>query len=325
MQDKLIIAIPSKGRLEEKAAALFDKAGVGLKRDAARGYTGHIVTMEAVEIAYLSASEIATRLRDGSVHIGITGEDLLREEVSDMDSTILLLKPLGFGHANVVVAIPDGWRDVTHMSDLAEVAGDFRSRHGQRLRVATKYFQLTQDFFALHGITDYTIVRSFGATEGAPASGAAEIIVDITSTGATLTANQLRIPDDGVILRSEANLTASLTADWSASARAAIRKILHRLEARSDADKMVELTFETNSADEIWLAELCKEFGATAIGNIDTLTNGSLCVVLNKSAMAPFCEALHQKGKAIVTARDASHIFSARNEIFDRLLSRLPA
>ncbi len=325
MQDKLIIAIPSKGRLEENAAALFDKAGMRLKRDAARGYTGHIPGMDNVEIAYLSASEIATRLRDGAVHIGITGEDLLREEVSDLDTTILLLKPLGFGHANVVVAIPDGWSDVTHMSDLAEVAGDFRSRHGQRLRVATKYFQLTQDFFALQGITDYTIVRSFGATEGAPASGAAEVIVDITSTGTTLTANQLRVPDDGVILKSEANLAASLSADWSAPARAAIRQILHRLDARADAENMVELSFEMNASDESWLPDLCKQFDAKAVGDIKTITSGSLSVILKKTMIASFSEALHQKGKAMVTGRDASHIFTARNEIFDRLVSRLPA
>ena len=165
-------------------------------------------------------------LREGSIHFGITGEDLLREEIPDLDSAVQLVQPLGFGHADVVVALPDGWVDVTCMADLAEVAGAFRAEHNKRLRVATKYTHLTAEFFARHGVVDYVLVQSFGATEGAPASGAAEAIVDITSTGATLAANNLRVPEDGVILKSQANLAAALKADWSPEARSAAKQIL---------------------------------------------------------------------------------------------------
>jgi len=168
MTERLSLAVPSKGRLEEQVNALFAAADVPLQRDGSRGYRGQLKGLLEVDLIYLSASEIATRLGEGAIHLGVTGEDLIREEIPDVESRVVLLQELGFGHANVVVAIPDAWIDVTHMADLAEVAGDFRQRHGHRLRVATKYIQLTQDFFATHGITDYTIVQSFGATEGAP-------------------------------------------------------------------------------------------------------------------------------------------------------------
>ena len=181
-----ILAVPSKGRLEEKSAEIFSKAGLTLIRDGARGYQGEMAGIDSVRVEYVSAGDIAARLAEGSAHMGITGEDLLREEIADFNSAIHLVSPLGFGQADVVVAIPDGWVDVTTMNDLADVAAEFRARHGRRLRVATKYTHLTTDFFGRHGADDYELVQSFGATEGAPGSGAAEAIVDITSTGATL-------------------------------------------------------------------------------------------------------------------------------------------
>src|SRR5262249_33606226 len=151
--------------------------------------------------------------------IGVTGEDLVREGIADADATVELLAPLGFGHAHVVVAVPQAWIDVRTMEDLDEVAADMRARHGVRMRVATKYVNLTRRFFAQHGIADYRIGESLGATEGAPATGAAEIIVDITTTGATLAANALKVLEDGTILRSEANLVASMKAEWGDDAR----------------------------------------------------------------------------------------------------------
>ena len=239
---KLILAVPSKGRLEENAAALFTEAGVKLKRAGARGYTGTVAGIDAIEVQYLSASEIAARLADGSVHFGITGEDLLREEVPDLDSSVQLVLPLGFGRADVVVAIPDGWVDVRRMGDLAEVAGDFRNQHGKRLRVATKYTQLAAEFFARHGLVDYVIVQSFGATEAAPNSGAAEAIVDITPTGATLVANQLRVPDDGIILKSEANFGSQFEALIGQPKRVAAKKLLSRLAAYNRAQEYAQIT-----------------------------------------------------------------------------------
>ncbi len=172
-----------------------------------RSYRGRIDGIDDVEVAFLSASEIARELGAGAVDFGVTGEDLVRESLARADERVEVAVRLGFGNADVVVAVPDIWKDVDSMADLGDVAADFRSRHGRRLTIATKYWRLTQNFFSTrHGIQLYRIVESLGATEGAPASGAADIIVDITSTGSTLTANHLRVLSDGVILRSEACL-----------------------------------------------------------------------------------------------------------------------
>ncbi len=207
MDRRLVIALPSKGRLMEKAQALFARAGYDISRIGhERGYRGAIDGMENAEVAFLSASEIAHHLREGKIDLGVTGEDLLRENIARLEETAQILTPLGFGHADVVVAVPESWLDCATMTDLEEISEEFHARHGRRLRVATKYLRLTRRFFARRGVTGYRTVVSLGATEGAPAAGMAELIVDITSTGSTLRANHLKVLDDGVILRSQAVL-----------------------------------------------------------------------------------------------------------------------
>ena len=199
----ITLAIPSKGRLMEATAELLGKAGFTIDRlGADRGYRGLLRGLDGVEIAFLSASEIAQNLRDGKIDLGVTGQDLLTEKIPPDDKQVELLVRLGFGPADVVVAVPECWLDVATMADLDEIAESFYERHGRRLRVATKYHNLTRRFFAGKGVTGYRIVESLGATEGAPAAGIAEIIVDITTTGSTLAANSLKILDDGVILKS---------------------------------------------------------------------------------------------------------------------------
>ena len=204
----LTVALPSKGRMKDDAIAVFARAGLtvsAIGND--RSYRGRIDGIDDVEVAFLSASEIAREVGAGAVDFGVTGEDLVRESLARADERVEISARLGFGNADVVVAVPDLWKDVDSMADLGDVAADFRSRHGRRLAIATKYWRLTQSFFSTrHGIQLYRIVESLGATEGAPASGAADIIVDITTTGSTLKANHLRILSDGVILRSEACL-----------------------------------------------------------------------------------------------------------------------
>lgn len=231
MTDKLIFAVPSKGRLMEQCAGCLAAAGLILRKIAdARGYRGEIEGLAGVDVAYVSSSEIAQHLKTGKVHLGITGEDLVREAMTDADAHVDFRARLGFGHADVVVAVPDCWLDVTRMVDLHGIAPAFRQCHGRRLRVATKFLNLTRAFFNRHGISDYRVVESLGATEGAPAGGTSDLIVDITTTGATLKANGLRVLSDGVILRSQANLMASRSAAWSPEQRrvaAAILAALH--------------------------------------------------------------------------------------------------
>ena len=211
----ITIALPSKGRMKDDASAIFERAGmkiVAVGND--RSYRGRVEGWDDVEVAFLSASEISREVGSGAVDFGVTGEDLVREGIADAEARVEFAARLGFGHADVVVAVPEVWYDVDTMADLGDVAADFRARHGRRLAIATKYWRLTQQFFSgSHGIQLYRIVESLGATEGAPASGSADIIVDITSTGSTLKANHLKILSDGVILRSEACLVRARKAD----------------------------------------------------------------------------------------------------------------
>jgi ATP phosphoribosyltransferase len=199
----------------------------------ARGYRAVFKGLGDVEVMLLSAGEIAASLLAGDVHLGITGEDLLREAAPELAGRMQLICPMGFGFADVVVAVSQYWVDVATMADLDDVCAAYAARHGRRLRVATKYAQLTRGFFAHAGIADYRIVPSSGATEGAPAAGTAEVIVDITTTGSTLKANGLKILDDGVILKSQAQLAASLTAAWGEGERAACDALLARLSPKA--------------------------------------------------------------------------------------------
>lgn len=229
-EDTLVLAVPSKGRLMEQAVATFAASGLDLRKTGnERGYRGEIAGIDNVEVAFVSASEIARYLKTGRAHIGITGEDLVREQMTDWQDRVTQLKRLGFGHADVVVAVPQCWIDVRVMADLDEISGLFRQRHGRWFRVATKYLNLTRRFLASRGLTDFRIIESLGATEGTPAAGTADFIVDITTTGATLKANGLKILDDGLILKSEANLFASRIAKWTPRVREAENIIIERL------------------------------------------------------------------------------------------------
>ena len=225
---KLVLAIPSKGRLMDQCNAALAKAGIVVERNGlARGYKGEIAGMPEVEVNFVSSGEIAQFLKTGAAHLGITGEDLIRETIADADERVRFIAGLGFGRADVVVAVPACWLDVRRMADLEEMALAYARLHGRRVRVATKYMNMTRRFFARSGVTGYRIVESLGATEGAPAAGLAELIVDITTTGATLKANGLKVLDDGVMLRSEANLVSSRSAPWTPE--------LYALESRISA------------------------------------------------------------------------------------------
>lgn len=231
----ITLALPSKGRLREEALEVLARAGLPVTPPAdERIYRTRIDGLDEVEVAFLSASEIAGQLGQGAVDLGVTGEDLLRETVADWESRAAIRARLGFGHADVVVAVPESWLDVETMADLDDVAADFRQRHHRRLRIATKYWRLTQQFFSQkHGIQVYRIVESLGATEGAPAAGSADIIVDITTTGSTLRANRLKVLADGVVLRSQACLVEARK-ERSAGDRAAVETIAAAIAAKAN-------------------------------------------------------------------------------------------
>ena len=223
----ITIALPSKGRLKDESIAALEQAGLRILASTdTRSYRATVEGRGDIEIAFMSASEIAREIGGGNIDLGVTGEDLVQETIPDWENRVAIGARLGFGRADVIVAVPEAWLDVDTMADLDDVAAEFRQRHGRRLRIATKYWRLTQRFFSSqHGIQVYRIVESLGATEGAPAAGSADVIVDITSTGSTLRANHLKILEDGVILRSEACMVQSLK-KRNAQDEATIRSIL---------------------------------------------------------------------------------------------------
>ena len=226
----LRLGIPSKGRLQEEARDWFDARGIAIDRSrAGREYAGRVTGIGGVELVLLSAAEIPRELGSGRLHLGVTGQDLVREEFPGWQDDFEELAPMGFGFADLVVAVPAIWIDVRDMSDLDEVAGAFRARHGHRLRVATKYHRLTRGFFQAHGVADYQLVDSQGATEATIRNGTAEAIADITSTGSTLRDNHLKVLDDGPILRSQATLFASRKASWSGVASRARAALAERI------------------------------------------------------------------------------------------------
>jgi len=317
-----VLAVPSKGRLQENANAFFARAGLDVVRGrGVRDYRGALAGMEGVEIAFLSASEIVSQLAAGTAHMGVTGEDLVRETLPDADAKVELLTPLGFGNANVIVAVPQAWIDVRTMTDLEDVAAAYRARRGERMRVATKYVNLTRRFFAEQGVTDYRIVESLGATEGAPAAGQAELIVDITTTGATLAANALKVLDDGVILRSEANLVASLTADWSGRTRDIARAILGRISAEEEARTTREVRALVSGDRGKLVAEAHAIFGIRTIFGVPK--DGPLSLMVPKKTVAALADWLIARGAEHVTVAQMDYVFGARNELYDRLVARV--
>ena len=207
MKNEITIGLPSKGRLRDKAISFFEENGFKiLQSEKERNYFAIIENKPSVKIIYLHAKEIIQRLGDGTLDLGISGLDLLNESEKNLRNKIIIKNKLNFGKANLVVAVPDDWIDVQTIADLEEVSFDIRSKRNTRLRVATKYPNLTNDFLLSKGITQYKLIPSLGATETYPFIGSSEIITDITSTGKTLADNNLRVLKDGQILNSTACL-----------------------------------------------------------------------------------------------------------------------
>jgi ATP phosphoribosyltransferase len=205
MKNLITIGLPSKGRLKEDSIDFFRKNNLKLiSSGGERNYFARIENFSNIKIIYLHAKEIIQRLGDGTLDIGISGLDLLNESPINLQKKIEVNKKLNFGMANLIIAVPNDWIDVQTVADLEEVSFDFRDKKNTRLRVATKYPNLTNNFLVSKGVTQYKLVTSLGATETYPFIGSSEIITDITSSGKTLKDNNLRVLNDGLILKSQA-------------------------------------------------------------------------------------------------------------------------
>lgn len=208
----LRIGVPSKGRLMEDTFAWFGARGLPMRASGGREYAAE--AGDGVALVLLSAGEVPRELAAGRIHLGVTGTDMVRERLPDWPSQVAEVAAMGFGRADLVIAVPMAWIDVDTLDDLDAAAADFRARHGMRLRIATKYHRLVREHLTAAGVADYLLVDSQGATEGTIAAGTAEAIADITSSGETLRANHLKVLSEPPILHSEATLFAARCADW---------------------------------------------------------------------------------------------------------------
>lgn len=228
----LKLGVPSKGRLMDKTFEWFGARGVGLQRTGSdREYAGAVSGIDGVSLILLSAGEIPRELAAGRIHLGVTGTDLVQEKLPLWQDEVDALAPLGFGHADLIIATPQAWVDVDTLDDLDAAAAAFRAHHGFRLRIATKYHRLVREFLRTHGVADYALIDSQGATEGTVANETAEAIADITSSGETLRANHLKILSDGLILQSQATLWRSRVAEVDGVEQATLAALNARLFA----------------------------------------------------------------------------------------------
>jgi ATP phosphoribosyltransferase len=226
----LKLGVPSKGRLMEKTFDWFGARGVTLRKSGSeREYAGAVDGIDGLELVLLSAGEIPRELAAGNIHLGVTGSDLVREKLANWDLRVAELALLGFGGADLIIAVPQAWVDVDTLDDLDAAAAAFRARHGFRLRIATKYHRLVREFLREHGVADYQIIDSQGATEGTVKNETAEAIADITSTGETLRANGLKILGDGLIHASQATLFRGRRNNWTDAQRTKLKDLQSKL------------------------------------------------------------------------------------------------
>jgi ATP phosphoribosyltransferase len=229
MNQVIKIGLPSKGRLKEDSLKIFRRNKLFVK-DTNRNYLSEIKNFSSNEIIFSHAREIIERLSDNSIDIGISGYDLLKESLPGIQKNIQINSKLNFGFANLVVAVPDAWIDVQTIADLEEISFELKDRNTGKLRVASKYPNLTNDFLQSKGLTQYKIVNSLGSTEIYPFTNQSEIITDITSTGSTLKANKLRILKDGYILRSSACILVSKKSFRDKYKKTVIKKLLNKIK-----------------------------------------------------------------------------------------------
>ncbi|MBI1238120.1 MAG: ATP phosphoribosyltransferase [Alphaproteobacteria bacterium] len=343
----LVVALPSKGRLQEPALAFLKDCGLRVSAASTRDYRASIAGLKDVQVLYLSASEIPEHIIRGDVHLGLTGEDVLAEALGALNEDQPARRPitafrLAFGGARLVVAVPAAWLDVATMTDLGEVARGFYRAHGRRLRVATKYERLTRAFFARAGLSDYLIVPSAGATEAAPAAGLADLIVDITTTGATLASNHLKVIGDGQILASQAGLFVSRApcVPWSATAIAGLREILDRVDARLAAAglSIIEAAIPSATGREPSKAVLAAlntrlvSLGCTgieafpravAMASGDALTMMKLRAECPDAAIYAVARALSEVGAREVRVQNLDYVFRPDDTTFARIAETL--
>lgn len=335
MSEPLRLAISSKGSYEEETLRFLESAGLGIWRPNPRQYVGRVSGLPEVEVLFQRTADIVHKVADGSADLGITGYDLVAEHAGDDPNVIVVIDDLGFRRCELVLAVPEGWLDITTMADLADLSIDFK-RSGRSLRVATKFPNLTRDFLYRHGVNYFTLVDSHGALEVAPALGHADIISDLTETGVTLRENRLRVLEGGVILRAQACLIASRrglrgTPGKLERARAIVELIEARLRTRryrvvtanvqgaSEEDVARHVTAQVATAGERGptIARVYPKAGDSSGGWYE------VTIIVPSDLLLAAVDHLRRAGSSGITVSSPDYVFDSCSEAFERLCAAL--
>lgn len=335
MSEPLRLAISSKGSYEEATIRFLESAGLGIWRPNPRQYVGRVSGLPGVEVLFQRTADIIHKVADGSADLGITGYDLVAEHAGDDPNVIVVIDDLGFRRCELVLAVPEGWLDITTMADLADLSIDFK-RSGRSLRVATKFPNLTRDFLYRHGVNYFTLVDSHGALEVAPALGHADIISDLTETGVTLRENRLRVLEGGVILRAQACLIASRRGLRAAPGKLErARAIVELIEARLRTRRYRVVTANVRGGSEEDVARHVTAQVATAGEQGPTIarvypkageTDGGwyeVTIIVPSDLLLAAVDHLRRAGSSGITVSSPDYVFDSCSEAFERLCAAL--
>jgi ATP phosphoribosyltransferase len=324
----IVFAIPSKGSLYEGTLAFLKSAGVPVAYGNERRYTARLGGVEGISVLFQRAEEIPLKVASGTADLGLTGEDLFREQAIHSDKLLLVLRDLGYGHARLVVAVPSPWIDVSSMEDLAELAFSFRLKHQRTLRIATKFPNLAREFLAKYGVVNYALVESLGATESAPASGVADLVIDLTSSGKTLSDNHLKTLKDGTVISSQACLIASRRiANWDEARLERLETFLDMIESHLRGRDTYNLQAAVQRAKLAELSRLTHKWRLAYSMPMDTLAplgaKDEPFVVIRmtcpRNNLHQVIRRLRESGAEEVIVTQPEYVFHEQSESFQRL------
>lgn len=328
----LRLALPSEGALYEPTNVFLRSCGLGVSRASERRYTAAMPALAGVEVLYQRSSDIPGEVDDGSADLGITGRDRFMEYRREGGDSLMLFEDLSYGSARLVIAVPDGWLDVTTLTDLADLALEFRAK-GRELRIATKYPRLVTRFLHRRGINYFSLVHASGGLEAAPTMGYADLIADISATGATLRENRLQALVDGVVCASQASLIGNarlLAQDPDTLALA--REILERVEGYIRARDFQRVSANIEGESEQAVADRVMEKRHLAGIQGPTISKVysddgkrwfGVQVVVRKEDLVRTVDHLRTLGGSGITLNEATYVFRAKCESYEALVGAL--
>jgi len=327
----LRIALPSDGELYDSTIAFMRACGLTVSRPNSRRYTGTVPAIPGVEVLFQRTADVTQKVEEGSAELGVTGLDRVLEYRNDEARAAVLIEDLEYGRCEFVMAVPDSWMDVTSLSDLADLALEFR-QEGKQLRIATKYPRLLRGYLYERGINYFTLVPASGAMEAAPAAGYADLIADLTATGVTLRENQLKQLDEGTILASQACLIANpVLLSVSSESLALARSIVELMEGHLRAEPYYRLTANVRavSAEEVSSTVLARPDLAGLRGptvarvyNIEEQDWFNVSLLIKKGQLLKAVDHLRDCGAIDVAASQLSYLFDGHSEAYENLFGR---